>query len=368
MSELRRHRQGADRQQRAAEQAASWYLDQREGMNESRQAQFMAWLRQSPLHVQEYLAMARMHGDLAAAAALDPLHADQLDELAACDATVVPLRLGVQAPRTIAAAPTRHRRAHWLSQVAAAVVIAVIGATSWLAPPPEAWTAYASGSDELRSVALADGTELQLDRSSILAVRFDRDRRMIDVLHGGALFDAGHGDARPLHVRLGSNILQDIGTVFDAHQSDDGGNVTVISGRVKIWQRDNRNEALPGITADDHMIADLAAGQQASMHGDGSLDLIDHNADVASSTAWLPSDIRFERATVTEVARRFNAYSIHPLHIDDAGIAATRISGRFHARDMEAFIAYLRTLPGVRVVRGASDIRVVGGSHDTHQL
>jgi len=58
------------------------------------------------------------------------------------------------------------------------------------------------------------------------------------------------------------------------------------------------------------------------------------------------------------VARRFDAYGGKPLRIDDPALAATRISGRFHARDPEAFVAYLGTLPGVRVQRGADDIRV----------
>ncbi len=103
------------------------------------------------------------------------------------------------------------------------------------------------------------------------------------------------------------------------------------------------------------------------MHRDGSLDLIDHHADLVRSTAWLPSDIHFERATVADVARRFNAYSSQPLRIDDDAIAATRISGRFHARDVEAFVAYLGSLPGVRIVRGPDDIRVTGSAGDARE-
>src|SRR5262249_44365637 len=156
-------------------------------------------------------------------------------------------------------------------------------------------------------------------------------------------FDVVHDDQHPLRVMLGANVLQDIGTVFDAHQSADGGNVTVVSGRVKVWQQQDA-WALRSGAADGQLIADLAAGQQASMHRDGSLDLIDHHADIGRSTAWLPADIHFEHATVADVARQFNAYSSRPLRIDDTSIAATRISGRFHARDMEAFIAYLGTL------------------------
>lgn len=359
MNDFRQRQAPLERQRRAAEEAASWYLDQREGMDDAGQARFMAWLRASPLHVQEYLVMTRLHGDLAAAAALDPLDASQLAEQAARDRVVVPLRL---APPAVAVAPERGRlrMPGWMTQAAAVLLVAALGAAAWLKPAPTPWTAYATASD-VRGVALADGTQLQLDRDTVLAVRMEPRQRMIDVLRGGALFDVGHDPSRPLRVRLGANLLQDIGTVFDAHHTHDGGNVTVISGRVKVAQR-GAGWLDGGDIREGAEVADLRAGQQASLRGDGSLDLVDDHADIAGSTAWLPADIHFEHATVADVARRFNAYSSRPLRIDDASLAATRISGRFHARDVEAFIAYLHTLPGVRVERGADGIRIVKAS------
>ena len=362
MTELNRHRQAAEHQRRITEQAASWYLDQREGMDDTQQAEFLAWLRLSPLHVSEYLAMTRLHGDLGGAAALDPLDNEQLSELAASEPAVVPLRPGVRTTSPSTPKPN-HRWRRWAMQAAAAAVVLVVGAAASLQAPLHAWDSYASAANELRSVALPDGTQLLLDRDSRVTVRMDAHQRLVDVQQGGALFDVGHDPSRPLLVQLDADVLQDIGTVFDAHRSDDGARVTVISGRVKLWQCADCACSPPLATAGKAAVADLAAGEQASVHKDGSLDLIDRRADLALSTAWLPTDIHFEHASVAEVARRFNAYSTRPLLIDDDAIAATRISGRFHARDMEAFIAYLRTMPGVRVVRGASDIHVVGTNH-----
>lgn len=268
--------------------------------------------------------------------------------------------------------PLRRMRAWtWIGQAAIAIGVAAVGMAAWMARAPDNWTTYASGPTELRSIALPDGTRVQLDHDSVLAVRFDARQRSIDVLRGGALFDVGHDAKRRLRVMLGANELQDMGTVFDAHQSADGGNVTVLSGRVKVWQQERDARAPADGDSAARLIADLGAGQQASMRRDGSLDLIDHHADIGRSTAWLPKDIHFEHATVADVARQFNAYSSHPLRIDNASIAATRISGRFHARDMEAFIAYLGALPGVRIVRGADDVRVtaaIRGKRDERTL
>ncbi|WP_109126571.1 FecR domain-containing protein [Dyella sp. C11] len=358
MTDFARHREAAERQRRATEEAAGWYLDQQEGLDESQQQAFTAWLRESPLHVTEYLAMAHLHGDLGAASAMDPLSEKQLCELAAGDTSVVPLNV----PRVPEPAPTltpRRRRMAWLAQAVAAVVVAAIGGAAWMASPPPPWESYASEGNAVRSATLPDGTAVQMDRDSIVAVSMCPTQRRIDVLRGGALFDVAHDPARPLRVRLGANELQDIGTVFDAHYADDGGRVTVISGKVKVWQRDQARWSADATTTDRSPLTELTAGQEATMHVDGSLDLVDRHADLASSTHWLPADIHFERASVANVARRFNAYSSHPLLIEDAGIGATLISGRFHARDMDSFVAYLLTLPDVQVIRGPDDVRIV---------
>jgi len=358
MNDFSRHREAAERQRRAIEQAASWYLDQCDGLDETQQQAFLAWLRESPLHVTEYLAIAHLHGDLAAASALDPLNERALCELAADDGAVVALPVS-PAPAVAVAVPAKARRMAWLAQAAALVMVTLIGAAAWRQPELQAWESVASGKDAVRSAMLADGTDMQLDVDSVVVTKLSGSERRIDVLRGGALFDVRHDPARPMRVRLGANELQDIGTVFDAHRSDDGGRVTVISGEVKVWQRADTAWALNESTEQRSLLADLTAGQEATMHQDGSLDVIDHHADLARSTHWLPADIHFERASIAEVARRFNAYNSQPLLIEDARIGATLISGRFHARDMDSFLAYLRTLPDVRIIRDSSDVRVL---------
>jgi len=332
---------------RIAEQAAEWYLDQREGLDETQRARFLAWLRLSPLHVSEYLGMARLHGDLGAAAALDALDTDALAALAATERAVVPLRPLM--PRTPSAVPTRRRGTSWWQQAVAAVAVALIGGAAYVRGTVAPMDVYASAG-EVRQLGFDDGTLVQLDRGSAMAVRYDGTQRRFELLRGGALFDVGKDPARPLRVGVGEQVLEDVGTVFDAHRNANGASVAVISGEVRVW---------PGEPSGAHAdtLADLHAGQYAEV-ANGRLAALERQADLARRTAWLPADIHFEHSTVAEVARRFDAYGGKPLRIDDPALAATRISGRFHARDPEAFVAYLGTLPGVRVQRGADDIRV----------
>jgi transmembrane sensor len=358
MTDFASHREAAERQRRATEDAASWYLDQLDGLDEAQQQQFMAWLRESPLHVTEYLAIAHLHGDLGAASALDPLNQAQLCELATSDTSVVALPVS-RTPPDRTTTPARPRKRAWLAHAAAIALTVAAGGAAWLSAPAQAWDSYAAGTDAVRSIVLPDGTDMQLDRDSVAAVSMDGGFRRVDMLRGGAIFDVAHDGHRPFRVRLGANELQDIGTVFDAHHSADGARVTVISGKVKVWQHETARWMAADPDAQGSPLAELVAGQEATMHVDGSLDLIDRHADLAHSTAWLPPDIHFERASVAEVARRFNAYNSRPLLIEDARIGATLISGRFHARDTDSFVAYLLTLPGVQAVRAADGVRIV---------
>jgi transmembrane sensor len=113
------------------------------------------------------------------------------------------------------------------------------------------------------------------------------------------------------------------------------------------------------------VVADLAGGEQATLGADGAVTGASRHADLAKATAWLPADIQFRHSTVGEVARRFNAYTGTPLTIDDPHIAALQISGRFHARDVDAFVAYLASLPGVQVQRDGARVRILAAAPAT---
>jgi transmembrane sensor len=376
-------RSAAHAARRATEQAAGWYLDQREGLPVARQQAFLAWLRHSPLHVAEYLAIARLHGDLKAAAAMETMSTTELGELAASESAIVTLH-----PRA-AAMPARSQARTWQTArarrrlrwgIAAGVATLLLSAAAWLHVPASQdlpADIYASTANEGRSFTLADGSLVQLDRDSAIAVRFDVHSRQIEVTRGGALFDVGKDPARPLQVRLGDNQLQDIGTVFSARRQAGGGIVTVLSGKVNLlapahpwlaaWQRRLGRTPEP-----DTVVAALGGGHQAVLGGDGAVIALTAHVDIAQATAWLPADIRFQHSTVAEVARRFNAYTSLPLVIDDSKVAAMRISGVFHARDAEAFTAYLSSLPGVQVQRDDLRVRVFGAApavtHRQHRL
>lgn len=351
--------EAARQARRITEQAVSWYIEQQEPLSERQRVAFLNWLRASPRHVAEYFAVAQMHGDFKAAAALKTITAEQLVEHAGRDNPVVMFPLMGPAMRK---EPVRHRgRAGRLvagMAALAAVAVAWMAVGYWRHGQLE--QSYAAGAVAVRSVSLPDGTLVQLDHDSAVNVHFDRRLRRIDVVRGNALFDVGK-DPRPLFVDVGGHVLQDIGTVFDVKRDASGDTLTVISGRVRVLNatgaslKDLDTSQLDGIA-----VADLTAGQQISL---GATRVgLKQPAQIARATAWLPSEIRFQHESIGTVARRFNAYTSKPLVIENEAIAQERISGIFHADNPQAFAAYLATLPDVRVIDERDRVRVVAAS------
>ena len=77
-----------------AQQAGTWFIANQSGsLEQAERADFMAWLKASPIHVEEYLGVALVAHDLPAAAEDPQVPLESLLELARADDTdrVVPI-------------------------------------------------------------------------------------------------------------------------------------------------------------------------------------------------------------------------------------------------------------------------------------
>ncbi|MGN6480355.1 FecR family protein [Luteibacter sp.] len=353
---------------RITEEAAQWMIANREGLDEPSRVAFMAWLRHSPAHVGEYMAIMQWDQDVREAAGRETLDAEALVALAGDEPAVVPFparSVGVARERIARKrAPTggrggsRRSKRRWLWSAGAMAVVLLAGAVVWPrneAPP--AGIVYAAPTGATRSLELEDGSRVQLDRGSAIRVNFSAGKRDIAVVAGTMLIDVGHANAAPLSVTLGRTVLRDIGTVFQVSAKDDGGDVTVLSGQVDVMAQDASWPWQTG-TAPQRMVTQLKGGQRATLDEHGGLTEVTPGIDVSKDLAWLPAEIDFHDAPIADVARRFNAYGQAPFVIEDETIARTRISGRFHGHDPAGFVAYLQTLPGVQVRRESDGLHV----------
>lgn len=82
-------------------------------------------------------------------------------------------------------------------------------------------------------------------------------------------------------------------------------------------------------------------------------------ADARPAHAWAEHKIVFKHRALGEVAAEFNRYGSIPVEIEDAALRTLPVSGMLDAGDTESFVAFLKTLPGVKVERTPTRIRIV---------
>jgi transmembrane sensor len=348
------------------EEAGEWVVRHRDGDLDARsRRRFDLWLRESPHHVRAYLEMSAVWENLTA---LDPAWNADADELIARareDNVVHPLPDGRRPLNRVPGAVSLPNRARYYFALAATLFVAV-GIASWLYLQRNI---YSTDIGEQRTIALTDGSTIELNALSKIDVRFSEQERTIDLLAGQALFRVAKDPARPFVVTSNEAQVRAVGTQFDIYQKRSGTLVTVVEGRVAVLD-DIRHVAQRSIDA-SRSIDPIAApdGRSGSSAGvlvsAGEQMLIAQGsstaprfANVEAATAWTQQRLVFEFTPLSDVVEEFNRYNQRPLVIDDASLGDFHVSGSFSSTDPTLLVRFLRDQPGMFVNEMASEIRI----------
>jgi transmembrane sensor len=345
-----------------ARQAGDWFIANQAGtLNAEDGAAFLAWLRASPIHVREYLGVARIAHHLPRAVGEPevPLEIFLAQEPAGND-NVAPLERpapGQQPPVT--------RRVLAKAWPIAASLLALAAGVLWWAHDGQLFgipKSYRTTHGEQLAQRLPDGSILRLDTESEATVRYSGRERVIDLGRGQALFEVAHETGRRFRVSAGDAGAIAVGTRFDVYRKAAAVEITVTQGEIAVftgapaWLR-----ATGDVPA---QVQRLTAGYQVRVDGEG-FSAQPLPADLNQTLGWLQHKIVFERWPLGEVAAEFNRYGNIPVEIEDAELQALPVNGMFDAGDTESFVAFLKTLPGARVERTPRRIRVVKATPTT---
>jgi len=345
-----------------AQDAADWFVASRAGLTANERNGFATWLKASPVHVEEYLALEVIGRDLRKACeasrySIDELLARAMHEE---DTPVRPIwqRLveGLRTP-----SPRSQR---------AAIALAALGAVSlgllvlWNLRPiahvstPAAVTAlhFETRHGEQQTHRLADNSILHLNTDSAVTVRYSDNERLVVLTSGEAEFEVAHAPERPFRVFAGRAEIVDSGTQFDVRLKDESTLVTVVEGRIGVALAASTESGSPnqGYTP---QLVQVNAGQQISVT-DGEWPAAPVAIDTQRTTAWLHRQIMFENEPLERVASEFNRYAQKPIEITTPALRNLQVSGVFATDNTAAFIAFLRSLQGVHVEVTATRIRV----------
>ncbi len=329
------------------QQAGAWYAEHRAGtLSSTRRAEFLAWLKSSPQHIEEYFSVH-------AAASLLAAHAKEMDEGAAASVVnegssesdnVVPLAYTDVTGAANVTAPKRRR----IASIAACAAFFALGIAAFafrdtlLFGPGQT---YRTVHGQQGSWRLPDGSVLHMNSESTVTVRISEAERLLTVHEGQALFNVAHDPTRRFRVAAGDANIVAIGTQFDVRRDSEAAQVTIIEGRVAVTKGEAPPLKFPALEAPGAVA--LGPGEQLEIRAQGVS--ATRKVDIQRVAAWIKGQIIFEATPLSEIVAEFNRYSAVPLEIVDPELRDLQLSGVFDAYDVQSFLEVMRRLDDVSV-------------------
>ena len=304
----------------AQEQAAlAWLSLLHDRPSTGDQLTFSQWLRADPAHAQAY-AQAQVLWELSEGPAQT-----LADEEA----------LALQGYLEAMDRPRRSPVLRWsgVFAMAACLLLMVSLGTGWQA---QRWlddlgADFVSAPGEIRTVTLADQSQVTLDADSAIAVDFSHGERHVQLRRGAGFFSVSHTGA-PFVVAAENGEARVLGTQFEVRLQPHGAQVTVLSGRV-------------GVTAsrdDEQQI--LTAGQQVA-YGEGAAEKL-HAVDSGAQLAWRQGWLTYYKSTLAEVVEDLRRYYPGRIVLLNDELAARKVSGSFPSKDPQAVLNSLQGVLG----------------------
>lgn len=304
----------------AQEQAAlAWLRLLHDQPSSGDQLTFSHWLQADPAHAEAY-AQAQVLWELSEGPARTLAHEEAF---------------ALQGYLNAINSSRRHSVLRWSGALAvAACLLLMIGfGVGW---QPLRWiddlgADYVSAPGQIKTVTLADQSQVTLDADSAIAVDFSHGERHVQLRRGAGFFSVTHtGD--PFVVEAEKGQARVLGTQFEVRLQPHGARVTVLSGRV-------------GVTADNQAEQQiLTAGQQVA-YGEGSAEKL-HPVDSEAQLAWRQGWLNYYKATLAEVVQDLRRYYPGQIVLLNDELAARRVSGSFPSKDPQAVLSSLQGVVG----------------------
>jgi transmembrane sensor len=350
-----------------AEQAGEWFVANDEGTLDARDTAALAvWLKTSPVHVEEFLGVSTIARDLKGARTYPEYSLDAILARARAEGDPPVKPLWQRVIGAVRGGPS----GRWLPAAVAMGACAVLSLgllMTWNVRQP---TEHPSTPDGITALhfetrhgeqltrRLADNSVLHLNTDSAVSIRYGKTERLVTLTSGQADFEVAHEPDRAFRVLAGTAEVVDLGTNFDVRLEHDSTVVTVVEGRVAV-RLSPKLEKLAANSNQSHapQFVRLSADQQIRIL-EGEWPATPVAVDAQSTTAWLRREIVFDHEPLERVAAEFNRYAPKQVEIETPALRNLQVSGVFATDDTDAFIAFLRSLKGVRVEVTATHIRV----------
>lgn len=212
------------------------------------------------------------------------------------------------------------------------VGLALFSPQGWYGMPHH----YSVGKGQKQTIALSDGSSLEMNTDTELRVRFNRHERRVELLRGEAFFNVIHDTERPFVVHAANVSIRDIGTAFDVYRQAEQVSIAVQEGVVEVEGRQQRQQ--------------LNAGQQMAIGNDNRFIPL-AQADVASATAWRQGLLVFRGRRLAEVLAEIARYHDVQIRLPDQKLAELKVNGSFRTEQLDNMLNAVANLLPLNVKR-----------------
>ncbi|GJE74970.1 Protein FecR [Methylorubrum suomiense] len=239
--------------------------------------------------------------------------------------------------RTMGQVPDPRRRGSALPKIVAfAVALGLVGLSGrhiglFDRLRADAWTEVGG----IRTEILVDGSRVDLNTDTALALNFTSGERGVTLLRGEAAFDVVPDPQRPFVVRGGGISARAVGTRFFVRVDGAASPVGVAEGKVEVTT--------------DIGQATLQAGEIATQDAAGRPEA--ERSDVAQTMAWRDGTLLFSGQPLSKVLAELERYRRGRIVILGPSVAAKRFSGTLDPRDTDEALDVLAATMGVQITR-----------------
>lgn len=314
------------------EQACLWVSRMDRGLTAPEKAELIIWLEHKN-HRDVLFNMAALWDDICV---LNQLNA------------LFPLEKQSSAPK---------KTFQWLAtaaSLAAFVLISVLllmdnsTIPTWL-PGAEKSSHYQTMIGQQQRFSLSDGSLIQLNTNSEVAVTYTRDSRRIQLIKGEAQFDVAKDPLRPFTVSAGIKSFTALGTVFNVRKRDDNDiELVVTEGKVLMAaaniprQQVLESFAHPSVVAKTDVI--VYSGEKAIVNNNTPTAVKTLSLDqVQRDLAWQQGMLIFDGEPLASALDDISRYTTKTFTLADPQLAELKVSGYFKAGDIDGLLQSLQS-------------------------
>jgi transmembrane sensor len=214
-----------------------------------------------------------------------------------------------------------------LARAAGAIVLVGtlgIAGTKYFAGPDT--RTYATGLGGRETLALSDGSRIELNTNSVLRIAAKANGRTVWLDKGEAYFEIKHDAAHPFVVFAAGQRVTDLGTKFLVRQKKGSVEVALIEGSARVENDSNHAQS-----------AVLQPGEIAVATADKLSVVRNGTAKLANELSWRQDQLVFTETTLAEAVAEFNRYNSTKLLVTDPAVARLKINGTFPTTGAEMF-------------------------------